>query len=351
MGEVNSVDAITIRLVTDKPVKKTPYQVKGVFMKQFPDTTAIPMLNGTYRDKFLYPRIQVKILNEQIYIVGVNEGVKPVRELIKLFNLLDFGNITFNVLDIDVEDSENRMQYMEQLVRYRFITPWVALNKASQKRYKYLKNDDRLTFLNRLLGQNLIFLAREIGLDLSEKVYTKLKLTSLFPKPIDENSWGAFTGEFQTNFILPNYIGIGNGITRGYGVIYGLYNPQDFQFDEGILLNSNTKSAPVDISKDDKALDEIDASTIPLAKRKPKKKARPLKTKTKKVLSEEFDIEEVPMRISEPSPKRKSRPTKNHKSKPKKKPIAKKKTQKKKQLPSDGNFNTAEFHQKQHKLK
>jgi hypothetical protein len=31
-------------------------------------------------------------------------------------------------------------------------------------------------------------------------------------------------GAFETNFILPNYIGVGNGITRGFGTIFGVFN-------------------------------------------------------------------------------------------------------------------------------
>ena len=59
-------ESITIRLVADKPVRKTPYQVKGVFMKQFPEEKIVPYLDGKLRNKYLYPRVQVKILNEQI---------------------------------------------------------------------------------------------------------------------------------------------------------------------------------------------------------------------------------------------------------------------------------------------
>ena len=63
-----NIKTIVIKVITDKPVRKTPYQVKGVIMRKHADATIVPMLNGSYRNKFLYPRVQVKILNEQIYI-------------------------------------------------------------------------------------------------------------------------------------------------------------------------------------------------------------------------------------------------------------------------------------------
>ena len=59
-------ESIAIRLIADKPVRKTPYQVKGVFMKQFPGEKIVPFLDGKLRNKYLYPRVQVKILNEKI---------------------------------------------------------------------------------------------------------------------------------------------------------------------------------------------------------------------------------------------------------------------------------------------
>ena len=101
--ESNLSESIVIRLITDKPVRKTPYQVKGVFMKQFSDEKVVPFLNGKLRNKYLYPRVQVKILNEQIYIVGIKEGINPVVSLIDNFNSFNFGNITINIEKYDIE--------------------------------------------------------------------------------------------------------------------------------------------------------------------------------------------------------------------------------------------------------
>ena len=44
-------------------------------MKQFPGEKIVPFLDGKLRNKYLYPRVQVKILNEKIYIIGIKEGV------------------------------------------------------------------------------------------------------------------------------------------------------------------------------------------------------------------------------------------------------------------------------------
>ena len=59
----SKIKSILLKYKTDKPVRKTPYQVKGVIMRQFPNEEIVPMINGHYRKKFLYPRIQVKVFN------------------------------------------------------------------------------------------------------------------------------------------------------------------------------------------------------------------------------------------------------------------------------------------------
>jgi len=325
------VKTIVARLITDKPVKKTAYQVKGVFMKQYPNSPAIPMLDGRFRNKFLYPRIQVKILNDQIYIVGIKEGADPVVNITKELELLNFGNITFNIVDIDIEESVDQFAHVDQLLRYQFVSPWVALSKNTQNRYKFLKNNDRIAFLNRLLGQNIVFLAREMEITLKEKVFTKLRLNSLFPKPAYEKDWASFSGEFQTNFILPNYIGLGNGITRGYGAIHGLYNPEDFKFDEEALNSEVVNNEPTNIIEEDDSVRSVKVKNVPKPRRKSKKLAKKGKDTVKKVLSEEYEIED------------KSVKTKN--AKPKKTPQQKKTPSK---IPEDNNFNTIDFHKKQH---
>lgn len=274
------METVVLRLITDKPVKKTAYQVKGVFMKHYPKSEVVPMLNGTYRDKYLYPRVQVKILNEQILVVGMKEGADPVKSLANELTALNFGNITFDIVDSDIEETNDQFIHIDKLLRYKFVSPWVALGNTTQNRYKFLKNKDRINFLNKLLGQNLVFLGREMGIDLDEKVYTKIRLSSLLPKPVDEDSWGAFTGEFQTNFVLPDYIGIGNGITRGYGAIHSLYNTVDLSAESNQVIGASNEDGSIDINENDESIKVVTVKNVPKPRRK-KKKNKKEKSNTK----------------------------------------------------------------------
>ena len=217
------ISTTIVKLNTDKPVRKTPYQVKGVFIKKHPDELVTPMLDGTYRKKFSYPRVQVKILDEQIYIIGINEGVQPVLSIPDKIKELNFGNITFTINDFEIKNLEQQFIPLGSIVKYRFLTPWAALNHVTWNKYRSTPYKKKASFLNKLLGNNLIFLAKEMGISMEKGVYVKVKIPNLHPKSIDDNKWKALEGEFKTNILLPNYIGLGNGITRGYGAIKGLF--------------------------------------------------------------------------------------------------------------------------------
>ena len=99
-----NVITIAGRVFTDKPVRKTPYQVKGVLMNLFPDEEIGPMLDGSYRHQFLYPRVQVKVLNEQIYIDGIRLRAE--------YNINQWISLTCHVAN---ENTKNYFYWMHML--------------------------------------------------------------------------------------------------------------------------------------------------------------------------------------------------------------------------------------------
>ena len=109
-------------------------------------------------------------------------------------------------------------------------------------------------------------------------------------------------------------MGIGNGVTRGYGTIFGLLNKGKISFDQNKIKNIHS-----DFSKN--------GNDGKFSKPKSKKQI-----KSKRIFSEEFDIEvdDVPS-------------NKNHKRPWKKKKISKK-------SPREINYNSEEYHKKQHKF-
>ena len=317
-------ESIAIRLIADKPVRKTPYQVKGVFMKQFSEEKIVPFLDGKLRNKYLYPRVQVKILNEQIYIIGIKEGVEPVMSLIDNVNSFNFGNITINIDKYEIEENINQFKITEKLFRYKFITPWIALNKSTGGKYRFLSDHEKPLFLNKLLGQNLLFIAKELGEKIKTKIFTKVIIDNKMPEKIDDNGWGAFTAEFKTNFILPNYTGMGNGITRGYGTLFSLNNPNT-------IIKENSKEKISDyleeeINEEDELMTFVTIDDVRINNKRKKYKKRKNNYRRRKNKSNNLS----------------NRKYGNQKNRPQNK--------KNNDIDDETRFNSEEYHKKQHDL-
>ena len=321
--QTSLIQYISTALVTDKPVRKTPYQVKGSIMKNYPKSEIVPMLNGSYRKKYLYPRVQVKILNEKIYFLGIAEGVSAVRSLIDNFKSLDFGNITFKIKDIII-DENGLFEQTDHINKYKFITPWVALNRTNIKKFSNTSTSQKRKFLCELLTRNLIFLTSEFKIDVDEKILTDIELEDKSLASFNDNRDVGFEGSFLTNFLLPDFIGLGNGITRGYG---------------SIKHKQKIKNSEIDTSKF-YMLDKKNINSKSNNKNRPtKKRKKSLPKKT--IIKEENEINYNTLKNNISNSAAKNKKTNSKKFKKKK--------------ASDRsfnniNFNSEEYHKKQHSI-
>ena len=244
-------------------------------MREFPDEPLIPFINGSYRNEYLYPRVQVKILDEEIYLLGIKEGVEPIESLVKNLNIMNFGNITFQVEEVENEMFDTSFGASEKSIYYQFLTPWIALNKTNVKLYQNLKNSDeeRVKFLRRLLSQNIAFIGKELGLRrLDTKIFVDIALDTLKPRIMDEGKNASFKGGFYTNFVLPNYIGIGNGITKGFGVLYSELNPSSIGKGDGVTKVSADSFSDLEELPKGWEQEAIDPNDIPKSKRRKQSK-------------------------------------------------------------------------------
>lgn len=212
--------AICVRFQTDNPVTATPYQLKGIIMRDFPDHPIVPFISGEYRGQMRYPRVQVKVLRSQLCIFGLGKGYDVVQSFRQQLKSFQIESRAYKVEGMDTPESELRFnQYSDHFLRYKFITPWVALNQRSLVLYKALLPMERISYLNRLLIHNLLFIARDLEYNIGYTVSARVKLQSLTPRVVEEQGSGSFKGYFTCNMILPDYLGLGNGITKGLGTI------------------------------------------------------------------------------------------------------------------------------------
>jgi hypothetical protein len=103
---------------------------------------------------------------------------------------------------------------------YQFTSPWMALKEENYETFKTLDRIEKQQFLRHLLRENLKTVSK--GFHYSIPDIESVKVEGYFkPRPMNFKNirMVCFTGEFTTNFLLPDYLGIGKQVARGFGTV------------------------------------------------------------------------------------------------------------------------------------
>ncbi|MBT3387307.1 MAG: DNA repair protein [Desulfobacula sp.] len=172
---------------------------------------------------YRYPLIQFKIIDHTPCIVALTE--KAVQVFSKIFMSLDEIVIEGKVIpvfekDLKVESTE--FGFSDEMFMYEFVgAPWMSLNQNNFKRFIALKNErERKKLLNRILVGNILSMSKYLGVHLEKEQIiqtdTQLKQTKAILKG---KQMMGFKGIFKANFMIPNYLGLGKSVSRGFGTI------------------------------------------------------------------------------------------------------------------------------------
>jgi hypothetical protein len=171
--------------------------------------------------RYGYPLIQYKIFRRHPTIVCINEGSE---EMLKFFQQTNW-NIVLNGKEVEADIKHISFDYFycgfsDRPVRHR-IKNWFALNEANFEKFIGLDSDfDRNELLVRILIGNIISFAKGIQWDLNQEV--KVTISNL-PKGrlfnFKDHQMVGFDVDFSVNVLLPDGIGLGKSVSRGFGVI------------------------------------------------------------------------------------------------------------------------------------
>ena len=216
---------VNLELKTDRKLQTTPSKVRGFIGNTYEQ---YPILHNHYGDdKFLYsyPFVQYKILNNKIHILGIDEGGEILKEIA--------GDLSKLTLDRDYEITEKLIFEREvdikptsEEMHYEFITPWIGLN---QKNYqKYMKTNDwfeKKELINRILVGNILSMSKGLGIIVNKRLYAKTHFSQkiVHYKGVKMN---AFVGEFKIHYNIPDYFGLGKGVSQGFGCVKKINNDE-----------------------------------------------------------------------------------------------------------------------------
>jgi len=210
-------------LETDAPVKENPNKLRGYIGKKFDE---YPILHHHIKnDEFLYsyPKVQYKVIEGTASILGIEEGAKVLKEISDNFNEIFLGKRSYKIKQKIIYEQEFDVKICRK-TQYKFITPWIALNTDNYQLYRDLDNwRDKKIFLNKILVGNILSMCKGLGIIVNRKLYVHslLNFQKIEYKGLD---FLGFTGEFKVNFKIPDFFGLGKGVSQGFGTIKEVEN-------------------------------------------------------------------------------------------------------------------------------
>lgn len=167
---------------------------------------------------YRYPLIQYKVIDKQPMICGLLEGAQVATQIALEVNEMTLAGKKIDTLAKSIEVEQVEVGESTDYIHYQFITPWIALNDENVKKYKEISQIEQENLLKRILIGNIITFSKGIAYTVQTQLYAWIALKPVTVQFKNMNMQG-FVGEFKVNYELPNYIGIGKSISRGFGTI------------------------------------------------------------------------------------------------------------------------------------
>jgi hypothetical protein len=212
------LDIFILRLGTDKTIKGSASQLRGFFATKFNEYILLHQHNA---DKFVYryPLIQYKFINNIPTVIGLNEGADVLKEIYDESDTIRLGDNVFEVNEREIIIKKGKFGLTPEFHSYRFITPWIGLNQNNYKQFYALRDsEERTDFLRRILTGNILSMSKTLGYTVPDQIKCDL---SVFPgkASVKNVNHMGFKGKFHVNFVIPEWLGVGKSVSRGFGTI------------------------------------------------------------------------------------------------------------------------------------
>ena len=195
------------------------HKIRGFFGEFFKEHS--PLLHnhmGNGELKYSYPLVQYKVINKTPMLVGINEGGELLTRLFTSIDHLDIDGEKIQVTNKRIQNEMAEVGVAEKLHEYNFATLWMALNQDNYS--TYVKQDEKAQkeMLERILTGNILSFYKSIDYQEKEKILVNTNLDHKSTN-FKNKRMIVFTGSMVTNARLPEYIGLGKSVARGFGTI------------------------------------------------------------------------------------------------------------------------------------
>jgi len=197
------------------------HKLRGYFGDLFREHSSV--LHNHYETgelKYQYPLVQYKVLNGIPTLVALEEGARLLTKLFLKIEEINIDGIKYPVHNKNMKSEEVDIGYSEELHEYSFETLWMGLNQDNYRKYVTLETGEKYQLLRPIMVGNVLSFFKSLGvhLDDNQRLFAKVKTSEKSTKFKDKDML-AFEGSFVINALMPDYIGLGKAVSRGFGTI------------------------------------------------------------------------------------------------------------------------------------
>ena len=206
-------------LKSNRPVKEDAAKLRGYIANKYKH---YPILHHHIEEAgylYTYPQIQYKQIGGTPIILGIEEGVEILKKISADLTELKLGKSKYEVESIQMTQMNAEFGPCRENHHYKFITHWLALNPANYERYKGMNDwKEKKEFLNGILVGNILSMCKSLDYVVTSKLYVHSRLDDEKVEFKGVPVIG-FIGEFRVNFQIPEFFGLGKGVSQGFGVV------------------------------------------------------------------------------------------------------------------------------------
>jgi hypothetical protein len=209
---------LTVRLEGNKVESRDVPKIRGYLAGRFPQYMELHNHLGGDKFNYVYPVIQYKSIGGVPNIIAINEASKILIDIFYDVKEIDMKDKVMSILEKGYVLKNKELGTAEGMVEYKFLTPWLALNQDNYGRFTNSGIEERTDILKKVLTGNILSMAKGLGYWVDKPIEVLIKLRPVEVNYKDRKMVG-FKGGFMTNFMIPDHLGLGKSVARGFGTV------------------------------------------------------------------------------------------------------------------------------------
>lgn len=204
---------------SDQDLPHRPDHLRGYLARTFNEYTLLHQHIDNTRYRYRYPLVQYRILDAAAVVIGINEGAEVLQEIYKETSRIRFGKKEYQIVEKSITVEEREFGLSEKFHLYQFVTPWIALNQQNYPRYLESNQNERAELLRNILTSNLLSASKGLDYQVPGRIKLDLRNIATCQCTLKGTPMIGFTGEFLVNFEIPDLLGLGKSVSRGFGAM------------------------------------------------------------------------------------------------------------------------------------